>query len=147
MKIIKEFQGEFRWLSNFSPVNILYNGINYASVEHAYQSAKSDNPEWKLFCSDPANKAGKIKTKSRKIKPIDGWYYKKVSIMKELLTLKFDDPKYKKLLIDTGNCIIQEGNMWHDTFWGIDLKTGQGNNILGNLIMEIRESIIGKINI
>jgi len=40
--MIKEFQGEHRWLSNFTPVNILYKGYIYSSVEHAYVSAKSD---------------------------------------------------------------------------------------------------------
>ena len=46
----KEFKDEFRWLSNFIPCDIILDNITYSSVEHAYQSAKSDNPEWKEFC-------------------------------------------------------------------------------------------------
>ena len=44
---ILEFQGEYRWLSNFSPCEIILDGITYKSVEHAYMSAKSENEEWK----------------------------------------------------------------------------------------------------
>jgi predicted NAD-dependent protein-ADP-ribosyltransferase YbiA (DUF1768 family) len=30
-------------------------------------------------------------------------------------------------------------NTWSDTFWGVDLKTGKGDNNLGKLIMKIRK--------
>lgn len=52
--MIREFQGEYRWLSNFAPVLIKLDGI-YPSVEHAYMSAKSDDMKWKLFCQDRNN--------------------------------------------------------------------------------------------
>ena len=35
---IDRFEGT--WLSNFQPVCVVYNGITYPSVEHAYQAAK-----------------------------------------------------------------------------------------------------------
>ena len=39
--MIKEFRGEYAWLSNFASVPITLDGIQYPSVEHAYMSAKS----------------------------------------------------------------------------------------------------------
>lgn len=55
--MITEFQNEFRWLSNFTPVKITLNGLEFSSVEHAYMSEKSDDREWKLFCADSDNKS------------------------------------------------------------------------------------------
>ena len=50
MEMIKEFQGEYRFLSNFAKVDITIDGLTYRSVEHAYISQKSDDIEWKNFC-------------------------------------------------------------------------------------------------
>lgn len=35
------FQGDYRWLSNFAPVSIMYDGVVYPSVENAYVAAKT----------------------------------------------------------------------------------------------------------
>jgi hypothetical protein len=137
--MIKEFQGKYRWLSNFWTVKVILEGTEYKSVEHAFQSAKSDDPNWKLYCKN-TERAGEIKKLSRSVKLIKDWDTKKILIMKELLVQKFNKEPYKSMLIETGNQEIQEGNLWHDTFWGIDLRTGNGNNLLGKMIMEIRDN-------
>ncbi len=38
---IREFKGEFRFLSNFFPSRIYHDGIEYPTVEHAFQAAKT----------------------------------------------------------------------------------------------------------
>src|SRR5262245_22740028 len=38
---ITEFQGEHRWLSNFWPCGVEFEGVMYPSAEHAYQAAKT----------------------------------------------------------------------------------------------------------
>ena len=38
---IKGFFGEYRWLSNFEPCKVFYEGFEYSSSENAYQAAKS----------------------------------------------------------------------------------------------------------
>ena len=38
--MIEQFQGDFRWLSNFAPVNVNFNGVIFPSTENAYQAAK-----------------------------------------------------------------------------------------------------------
>ena len=40
---IGEFDGKFRFLSNFYPSPIFYDGILYPTVEHAFQAAKTVN--------------------------------------------------------------------------------------------------------
>lgn len=139
--MIKEFQDEYKWLSNFVSVEINFKGRSFSSVEHGYMSEKSNDLEWKKFCSDSNNHPGKVKRKSKKIVLRDDWESIKVGVMRELLVLKFSQKPYKELLLNTGNLYIQEGNKWGDTFWGVDLRTNVGENNLGKLIMSIREEL------
>ena len=32
-----------------------------------------------------------------------------------------------------------EGNYWHDVYWGMDLKTREGENHLGEILMTLRQ--------
>jgi len=140
--MISEFQDEHRWLSNFMPCKIFYEGKSFTSVENGYMSAKSHDVEWKEFCSDPNNHPGRVKRKSKKIVLRSDWESIKVSVMKELLIQKFFQSPYRDLLLNTGDMHIQEGNRWGDTFWGVCLKTNTGSNNLGILLMEIRRDLL-----
>lgn len=140
--MIKEFQGEYRWLSNFVPCKIMLDSVEYPSVEHAYMSAKSNDIEWKKFCSNPNNKAGEVKKKSKGIKLIENWDIIKFEVMKCCLIQKYNQEPYKTKLIQTKREHIQEGNMWGDKVWGVCLKTGNGENNLGKMIMEIRDNLL-----
>lgn len=142
--MIKEFQKEYRWLSNFTAVIILVHGKKYPSVEAAYMSGKSDDIKWKDFCADLKNTPGEIKRKSKTIKLISTWDEVKVPLMRHCLEQKFQKEPFRSKLITTGDQFIQEGNNWGDKFWGVDLKTGVGENILGKLIMEIRSQLNAK---
>jgi ribA/ribD-fused uncharacterized protein len=139
--MIKQIRDEHRWLSNFAPVTIKYKGIEYASSEHAYMSAKSDDMEWKSKCADKQITAGQIKRESRNIILIDNWDDIKLDVMADCIDLKFNEEPYRTLLIDTGDVLIEEGNTWNDTFWGINLDTGEGENNLGKIIMEKRSKL------
>lgn len=140
--MIKEFQKEYRWLSNFSPCTVMFEGEKYDSVEHAYQAAKTINPDERKWFQGVT--AGKAKGLGRKIKVREDWEDIKLETMRMLLDQKFSTTKYKNLLKGTGDLHIQEGNMWNDKFWGVCLKTGKGQNNLGKMIMEIRD-IINKL--
>lgn len=139
--MIKEFQGEYRWLSNFWPCTVTLDGETYPSVEHAYQAAKSLDKVWRwqvaqLTTAKEAKRMGKIK-------PRDGWDSLKLIVMLRLVREKFQQDPFKTRLLATKNELIQEGNHWGDTFWGVDLKTGKGNNHLGHIIMQVREELKG----
>ena len=126
--MIKEFQAENRWLSNFWPVEIEFEGIKYPSEEHAYMSAKSRSPLWKQFCANPENTAGKVKRRSKKIKVRLDWDSIKNGVMFECLMQKFTQEPFAKQLLDTWPQNIQEGNNWGDKYWGICLKTCETTN-------------------
>lgn len=139
--MVTEFKNEYSWLSNFAPVKITLEGLEFPSVEHAYMSAKSDSIEWKQFCSNPENSAGLIKRKSREIELRSDWDNIKLKVMADCLTQKFNTEPFKTKLLETKNEPLQEGNFWNDKFWGVCLKTNVGENHLGKLIMKIRSSL------
>jgi len=143
---INDFHGEYFWLSNFYPVEILLDEPwPYASVEHAYMSQKSRDPAWKRFCRDTKN-AADVKTASYNIQLRGDWEHIKEDVMRTCLVQKFGVPesKLQDLLLGTGNKTLVEGNTWKDTFWGVDTKTGIGKNKLGTMLMEIRSQLLHK---
>jgi ribA/ribD-fused uncharacterized protein len=140
-KMIKQFQNEYRWLSNFSPAEVMFNGVSYASVEHAYMSAKSNDVEWKSFCADRKNSPADVKKASKNIKLRSDWNEVKLEVMEHCVRQKMNQEPYRSKLLATGTIYIQEGNTWKDTFWGVDLRTGEGLNHLGKIIMKVRNEL------
>lgn len=142
MKIITEFQGEYRWLSNFWPAIVVLDGVQYPSVEHAYMAAKSTDPAWRAFCA-ATQSAGKVKRASKNIQLVPAWDTTKVSVMAGLLRQKFSVEPLRGLLLSTGDTLLQEGNRWGDRFWGVDLRSTPpvGQNILGRLLMNVRSEL------
>ena len=67
------------------------------------------------------------------------WETEKISIMRALLRLKFADPALRAQLVATGVRPLVEGNRWGDRFWGV--CGGNGQNMLGKLLMEIRAEL------
>ena len=144
--MIDRFRDENDWLSNFAPVKITLNGVTYASVEHAYMSAKSDSKEWKKLCADPSRTAGEVKRLSKLLTLVDNWDKRKVAVMRSCLMQKYHTEPYRTKLINTGSEYIKEGNTWGDVFWGVNIETGEGENNLGKLIMYVRLMLTEKFN-
>lgn len=138
--MINSFSGAYIWLSNFYQCPLKYKGLLYPTLEHAYQAAKTNNKEEiqmirKCLTPGQAKKAGRLIT-------IRGdWDSKKIKIMKTLLKIKFKDKELKNRLLATGDEELIEGNWWGDDFWGFCFKKNQGQNILGKLLMEVREEL------
>jgi N-glycosidase YbiA len=137
---IKSFHGEYRFLSNFySFGDIVWEGIVFPSVEHAYQAAKSTdwNEQVQISAAKTPAKAKQMgKTIQHKIK---GWSRIRLAVMENLLRQKFSYPAAADALLATGDAELIEGNTWGDTFWGV--CNGEGENHLGRLLMEIRSDL------
>lgn len=132
---ILEFSGEYRWLSNFWTSYLTYDGVDYCSVEHAYQASKTTKIELRWLISRAS--AGEAKGLGRRLKLRPDWESIKDSVMLDLLRLKFQHPHLREKLIATGNALLVEGNRWGDTYWGV--CNGVGENTLGKLLMVVRE--------
>jgi ribA/ribD-fused uncharacterized protein len=137
-KIINKFDGEYRWLSNFWPCKVVLEGVEFPSVEHAYQAAKTLDVETRKVISQ-IKTAGGAKKAGRSITLRKDWPEAKLEIMKGLVRQKFGDPTLRKLLASTENAELVEGNYWGDVEWGV--YRGQGKNLLGKILMEIRNEI------
>lgn len=140
---INFFKDEYEDFSNFTPVVIYYEHYNYPSVEHAYVAAKTTDFMFrKKILEIPADKAGRAKRLGKRVKLRPNWDLMKYALMKRFLMQKFSYEKFKKLLLSTGDCFIEEGNYWHDNFWGNcyckKCENIKGENKLGILLMEIR---------
>lgn len=143
--MIKEFRGRYRFLSNFFPCRIDWEGITYPSVEHAYQACKTLNQKERLRIASLST-PGQAKRIGKELTIRPDWETVKISIMESLVRQKFSrHPTLKQLLLATANQEIQEGNSWNDTFWGVSLSTGEGRNELGKILMRIRKELQSSI--
>lgn len=132
---IDSFDGEYRFLSNFLPVVVEYDGVSYPSIENAYQAAKTlDLEKRKEFTNCTPGQAKRL---GQKLVKRYYWDEIKIEVMAILLLQKFSHPVLKEKLLSTGDDFIVEGNTWGDTFWGV--CDGKGDNNLGKLLMQLRE--------
>lgn len=135
IEVIDSFRNEYFFLSNFSPCRIRYKDDLYLTVEHAFQAAKSLNKKERLKIRN-AKTPNEAKGLGRAVKLRPGWDGIRIPIMRRLLLKKFKDSKLKRLLLNTEDIILIEGNYHHDYFWGVCNNRGKNNH--GKLLMEIR---------
>lgn len=144
MEKTKEFSGEYRFLSNFYPCSIIYNGYSYTCAEAAFQAEKCADPRDCAEFSDLT--ASNAKRLGRTVDLREGWEGTKITVMRDLLRNKFlGQPKLLEKLLATGDAWLIEGNCWHDNFWGdctCDCCADKpGRNVLGQLLMDLRSSM------
>lgn len=134
------FFGPFRWLSNFFPCKVHYEGLDYPSVENAYQAAKwpiNKRQEFTMISAAEAKKLGRQAPDLNKRK----WDKSKYNLMAVLVLQKFLFNKdLKEMLLATGDAYLEESNHWNDLFWGKN-EVGEGENKLGQILMGVRETI------
>lgn len=149
---INRFDGQHKFLSNFAqtPIAVKIDGqtVIFPTAEHLYQSLKTiDNRIRAKFATIPS--PGGAKKAGSKLALRDDWEQIKVEAMKWVISKKFWATRNKegairlaettKQLLDTGDQHLEEGNYWGDEFWGVCGGTGQ--NMLGKLLMERRQTV------
>ena len=141
MESIKQFVGEYDWLSNFYNCKMMFDGKCYKTSEAAFQAQKCTDAEQKEAFTFLT--AGESKRFGKKVALRSDWEQVKVQIMYDVLMAKFyQNPDLRLKLIATGDAILIEGNHWRDKFWGICPVDGtvgvDGLNMLGKLLMKVR---------
>ena len=141
--MIKNFEGEYAFLSNFYFSPMIIDNVVYTTNEHYFQAMKSLNPkERQAIVLAPT--PGKAKRLGRKVSLRKDWEDIKEEVMLTGLRHKFSNPELRKKLLATGNEELIEGTTWHDNYWGIcdcEACSGQGKNRLGKLLMQVREEL------
>lgn len=132
------YEGKYYLLSNFSAHQVEYEGVKYATAEHAYQAAKFADPSICQKIREAksaflAREYGQAETGRRA-------GFDKVYTMKEIMRAKLRQHEdVKDALISTGLDVIEK-NHPDDAFWGTGAD-GTGQNVMGKIWMELREEI------
>lgn len=142
-RIINNFSGNFRFLSNFYPAEVEYEGILFPTSEHAYQAAKTLIYTERLAISK-LDTPGEAKKAGRRLNKVrDDWEAIKYDEMVNILRIKFYDRILMQRLLATINHVLVEGNHWHDNIWGDcqcpKCRNKRGLNLLGKALMQIRD--------
>ena len=141
---VMRFRGEYDFLSNMYEAPFTWDGRSYRCSEAAFQSAKTKDPAERDRFSALAGVTARREGKKLKLRK--DWERVKQEIMDEVLRAKFiQNPELLRRLEATGDRELKEGNQWHDTYWGVDASTGEGENRLGRLLMALRDEARGLV--
>lgn len=125
----------YYFLSNFYPSTIIFEGLFYPTVEHAYQASKTcDLHVRQVIKNSKTPIEAKKLGKALQLQP--DWNQVKIPIMRKLVKEKFDNPFLCHKLLDTGEAELIMNNFFNDRFWGV--CRGTGENWLGKILMETR---------
>ncbi|APX85601.1 hypothetical protein BV511_13270 [Methylorubrum extorquens] len=139
---------EFGGLSNMAPgFPLRIAGINIRTSEALYQACRFPHrPDvQKLIVSEKSPMTAKMRSKPYRNDSREHWDHIRVPIMKWCLRVKLAQnwTKFGELLLRTENKPIVERSL-KDDFWGA-IKDIDGNlcgkNVLGRLLMELRECL------
>lgn len=142
--MINKFEGKYDFLSNFYPSQITIDSVNYPTVEHAFQAAKTRSFLKRIEISklDTPREAKKV---GRQVKLRSDWETIKDQVMYDCLKEKFKITELREKLLATGNEELIEGTIWHDNYWGNcsceKCKNIEGKNMLGKTLMKVREEL------
>jgi N-glycosidase YbiA len=142
-KIIKFYMptDEFGVFSNFSRHRIFLKNKVWRTVEHYFQAQKfvgkkQEEEIRRSFTPKAAAQIGRDRKNSLRL----DWEAVKVGVMKEALIAKFTQHEdLGEILYKTEDALLVEHTA-KDKFWG-DGGHGRGLNMLGKLLMEVREEL------
>jgi ribA/ribD-fused uncharacterized protein len=141
---IREFRGRWAFLSNFHRAELLWEGIQYPTSEHAFNAGKTlDLDARRDIARAPTPREAKRCGRQVQLRPL--WDERiRYEVMAEVLHAKFSArPERGEALLSTGDAVLVEGNRWHDVTWGRCLCVrhgGAGENRLGKMLMALRDA-------
>ena len=143
-RVIDEFNGEYRFLSNFYQFPFEFEGLTYPNAEAAFEAQKCATDEEKNKYTTVKNPVVAKRMGKKEPGFPANWDEICYGIMKLILIAKFSDPELRSKLAASGDAILIEGNHWHDNRWGKcsceRCKNKNGQNWLGKILMEIRSN-------
>ncbi len=137
--------GDFAGLSNLHPRPMTFEGIRYASAEHAYQAAKARDPvirAW-LMAAPTTELVAVAGDALAADEIVPGWNAQHVALMARIVRAKFlEHADLLQLLLSTGDAKIVEWAPEDSAvarFWGE--YEGMGENTLGLMLMRLRDTL------
>jgi len=141
----------FGGLSNMAPgFPIFLNGVRIRTSEALYQTCRFPRrPDvQRQIIDDPSPMTAKMRSKPFRADTRPDWDAVRVKIMRWCLRVKLAQnwQTFGKLLLSTGDMPIVEKKVRRKDFWGATEQpdgTLVGMNVLGRLLMELREQLKG----
>lgn len=131
--------------SNFAAYPIVMRGVEWRTNEHYFQAQKfagTEHEEAIRRVASPAVAARMGRSRQRPLRP--DWEAVKDDIMLEAIRAKFmQHPALARLLLGTGDAPIVE-HAPRDRYWG-DGGDGSGKNMLGTLLMRVRDELRAQV--
>ena len=138
------FEGNNRFLSNFHPSPVRFEGITYPTAEHAFQAAKTLDKDQRIAVSEEPT-PGRAKRAGRALTLREDWDDIRITVMSKVVGRKFiQNHDLMNRLHATGDALLVEATTWHDQFWGVCVCTehrGKGTNYLGTILMGLRAGL------
>ncbi len=130
------------FMSNFWKARMFIDGRWWNFVEAPYQAAKTLDPAQKQAIWE-AEKPMEARNLGQEVTMVPNWDQIKRQVMKDCCMAKFlQHADLRKQLMDTGNEVLIEDSPV-DWYWGCG-KDGTGQNVLGQVLMEIRSELQGE---
>ncbi|MBQ9873701.1 MAG: DUF1768 domain-containing protein [Thermoguttaceae bacterium] len=138
------FRGKYGFLGNFyHPAPVRFEGLEFANSEAAFQGAKTLDPQLRASFCDLTPSAAKKLGGQVELRP--DWEEVKDSVMEAVVRDKFTrHAEFGRLLLETGDRELYEGNSWDDSYWGFDYLKAEGRNQLGRTLMKIRAELAAR---
>ncbi|CAH0447901.1 hypothetical protein SM033_00077 [Vibrio phage vB_VpaM_sm033] len=149
--VVYGFRGRYGFLSNMARLDnpiVLKdpdgNDVKFPTVEHFFQAVKSEDWDDRKYVAAIKTPGEAKKWVYANVATRDDWDDIQIGVMYHGLKWKFSEnnptilEKAKKLKGMT----LLEANMWGDHYWGVNHLTGDGENVLGRLIMKRLREIL-----
>jgi N-glycosidase YbiA len=132
---------EFGCFSNFAPYPVRIGEKLWPTSEHYFQAQKFEQAEHQEKIRQTKSPMIAARMGRDRKKPLRrDWESVKVAIMREVVRAKFNQHDgIRQILLSTGDAKIVE-HTENDSYWG-DGGDGSGKNMLGRILMEIREEL------
>jgi N-glycosidase YbiA len=132
---------EFGEFSNFAPYSITLDRQRWPTTEHYFQAQKFEEAAYrqKIRAANSPTIAARL-GRNRKQKLRRDWESVKVGVMRAAVLAKFTQhAELRALLLSTGDATLVE-HTENDDYWG-DGWDGSGKNMLGRILMQVRDSL------
>jgi len=134
-------KGDYGCFSNFSRHGITLKGEFWATTEHYFQAQKfaGTRHETEVRKAESPRQAAEMgRDKKRPLR--SDWDHVKDDVMRDAVRAKFTQHKnLQDILLETDDAILVEHTA-NDKYWA-DGGDGSGKNMLGKILMEIREEL------
>lgn len=140
-------KGEHGCFSNFSRHAVKLDGHTWMTSEHYYQAMKFAGTSAETEVRKAPNPKEAARIGRDKNNPLrKDWDHVKDDVMRKVVYAKFTQHEdLKKILLSTGDAKLVE-HTENDNYWA-DGGDGSGKNMLGVILMEVRERIRKEENV